>query len=105
MMAVDLRPYLAAARSHPPVHSGRRRRVVLRWHAPDIARLDALRERYTGLLRLCLERRASFTALFLLFCLGSLLLLPLLGPELLLLAPPGLWRSAPFGVPPPVGPS
>jgi hypothetical protein len=33
------------------------------------------------------------------------LLLPLLEPELLLLDPPGLWRSAPFGVPQPVGPS
>ena len=33
------------------------------------------------------------------------LLLPLLEPELLLLEPPGFCRSAPFGVPQPVGPS
>jgi multidrug efflux pump subunit AcrB len=42
---------------------------------------EALRDRYTHLLTQCLERRKIFTSCFLLFCLSSLLLIPLLGRD------------------------
>jgi multidrug efflux pump subunit AcrB len=42
---------------------------------------EALGDRYTHLLTQCLERRKIFTSCFLLFCLSSLLLIPLLGRD------------------------
>ena len=60
---------------------GRRPGAFARLHARFERGFDALRERYTGLLGLGLERPGPFGGLFLLFCLSSLLLLPLLGQD------------------------
>src|SRR5882724_2916883 len=42
---------------------------------------NTLRDRYTDLLRLCLERRRAFAGFFLLFCVASLLLFTRLGQD------------------------
>ena len=68
---------LAAGRSA----SGRPPGAFARLHERFERGFDALRERYAGLLAFCLERRGHFAGLFLLFCLASLLLLPLLGQD------------------------
>src|SRR4030081_598583 len=42
---------------------------------------EALREKYSNLLTLCLEHRRVFAACFLIFCIASLALVPLLGQD------------------------
>ena len=42
---------------------------------------ESMQQRYTGLLTQCLEHRKVFAGLFLLFCLGSLALIPFLGQD------------------------
>src|SRR4030081_560155 len=42
---------------------------------------DTLREKYSNVLTLCLEHRRAFAACFLLFCIASLALVPLLGQD------------------------
>jgi multidrug efflux pump subunit AcrB len=42
---------------------------------------ESLQHRYTGLLTQCLEHRKLFAGLFLLFCVGSLTLIPFLGQD------------------------
>ncbi|WP_263416041.1 efflux RND transporter permease subunit [Terriglobus albidus] len=52
-----------------------------RLHQQFEAAFDRLRDRYTHLLSQCLEHRIIFAACFVTFCLGSVLLIPLLGRD------------------------
>jgi len=53
-----------------------------RFHLAFEASFERFRERYIGMLEWCLAHRFVFVALFLGFCLASLLLLPILGADL-----------------------
>ena len=52
-----------------------------RLHAKVEHAFESLQHRYTGLLTQCLEHRKLFAGLFLLFCVGSLALIPFLGQD------------------------
>ena len=52
-----------------------------RMHARFERAFESLQKRYEGLLQQCLDHRGIFVSLFLLFCLLSLLLVPLLGRD------------------------
>lgn len=53
-----------------------------RFHLAFESAFERFRERYIGMLEWCLSHRAVFVAVFLGFCLASLLLLPILGADL-----------------------
>ena len=52
-----------------------------RLHARFEGAFESMQHRYTGLLAQCLEHRKVFASIFLLFCLGSLALIPWLGED------------------------
>src|SRR3979411_989005 len=61
--------------------SGKRPGFFARIHHRFEHGFDSLREKYSNLLNLCLEHRRVFAICFLIFCLASLALVPLLGQD------------------------
>jgi len=63
------------------IERGARPGWFARLHAKFEHAFESMQHRYTGLLTQCLEHRKVFSGLFLLFCLGSLALIPFLGQD------------------------
>jgi multidrug efflux pump subunit AcrB len=60
---------------------GRKPGWFARLHGKFEGAFESMQHRYTSLLAQCLEQRRTFVSLFLLFCLGSLMLIPWLGQD------------------------
>ena len=78
-LVMFLLPKEVAQKSH--AEGGAQRGWFARLHAKVEHAFESLQHRYTGLLTQCLEHRKLFAGLFLLFCVGSLALIPFLGQD------------------------
>ena len=63
------------------IERGARPGWFARLHTKFEHAFESMQHRYTGLLTQCLEHRKLFAGLFLLFCLGSMALIPFLGQD------------------------